>query len=338
MPSTYSPSLRIELIASGSQSGTWGVTTNNNLGSLIEQAIAGVTTVDVTAADVTLTSFNGTADQARSAVLIVNGSNVVTRNVIIPNDTKVYVVTNSTSQIVGIKTSGGTAFNCPAGTQTTLYCNGDNGVFGAAVSSTYNTFVDPTVTGGTFTAPSLSNPTVTGGTFTAPSLSNPTVTGGTFTTPSLSNPTVTTGTFAGGTFTTPSLGNPLITGIRETTTVSATAATGTINFDTLTQAVLYYTTNAAANWTVNVRGSSGETLNSIMSIGQSISITFMVPQGATAYYNNAFTVDGASVTPKWQGGTAPTSGNVSGIDVYTYAIVKTADATFTVFASQTKFA
>ena len=301
--STFSPSLRIELIASGSQSGTWGVTTNNNLGSLIEQAIAGVTSVDVSVGDVTLTAFNGITDQARSAVLTVSGSNVVTRNVIIPNDTKVYVVTNNTSQIAGIKTASGTAFNCPAGTQTTLYCNGDNGVFGAAVSSTYNTFVDPTVTGGTFTTPSLSNPTVTGGTFT-----------------------------------TPSLGNPLITGIRETTTVSATAATGTINFDTLTQAVLYYTTNAAANWTVNVRGSSGETLNSIMSIGQSISITFMVPQGATAYYNNAFTVDGASVTPKWQGGTAPTSGNVSGIDVYTYAIVKTADATFTVFASQTKFA
>jgi len=321
--STFSPSLRIELIASGSQSGTWGVTTNNNLGSLIEQAIAGVTSVDVSVGDVTLTAFNGITDQARSAVLTVSGSNVVTRNVIIPNDTKVYVVTNSTSQIVGIKTSGGTAFNCPAGTQTTLYCNGDNGVFGAAVSSTYNTFVDPTVTGGTFA----------GGTFTAPSLINPTVTTGTFTAPSLSNPTVTTGTF-----TAPSLGNPLITGIRETTTVSATAATGTINFDTLTQAVLYYTTNAAANWTVNVRASSGATLNSIMSIGQSISITFMVTQGATAYYNNAFTVDGASVTPKWQGGTAPTSGNVSGIDVYTYAIVKTADATFTVFASQTKFA
>ena len=306
--STFSPSLRIELIASGSQSGTWGVTTNNNLGSLIEQAIAGVTSVDVSVGDVTLTAFNGITDQARSAVLTVSGSNVVTRNVIIPNDTKVYVVTNNTSQIAGIKTASGTAFNCPAGTQTTLYCNGDNGVFGAAVSSTYNTFVDPTVTGGTFA-------------------------GGTFTAPSLINPTVTTGTF-----TAPSLGNPLITGIRETTTVSATAATGTINFDTLTQAVLYYTTNAAANWTVNVRASSGATLNSIMSIGQSISITFMVTQGATAYYNNAFTVDGASVTPKWQGGTAPTSGNVSGIDVYTYAIVKTADATFTVFASQTKFA
>jgi hypothetical protein len=115
--------------------------------------------------------------------------------------------------------------------------------------------------------------------------------------------------------------------------VSATAATGTINFDTLTQAVLYYTSNAAGNWTVNVRGDSGTTLNSLMATGQSISITFLVTQGGTAYYNNAFTVDGASVTPKWQGGTAPTSGNINGIDVYTYAIVKTASATFTVFAS-----
>ena len=120
--------------------------------------------------------------------------------------------------------------------------------------------------------------------------------------------------------------------------MSATAATGTINFDTLTQAVLYYTTNASGNWTLNVRGNSGTTLNSVMATGQSLSITFMATQGGTAYYNNVLTIDGSAVTPKWQGGTAPTSGNTSGIDVYTYAIVKTASATFTVFASQTKFA
>jgi hypothetical protein len=87
-----------------------------------------------------------------------------------------------------------------------------------------------------------------------------------------------------------------------------------------------------------VRGSSGATLNSLMATGQSLSITFLVTQGGTAYYNNAFTVDGSAVTPKWQGGTAPTSGNTSGIDVYTYAIIKTASATFTVLASQSKFA
>jgi len=147
------------------------------------------------------------------------------------------------------------------------------------------------------------------------------------------SPTVTGGTFTGGTFITPT-----ITSILETATVSATAATGTINLDALTQAVLYYTTNASANWTLNVRGSGATTLNSVMAIGQSLSVSFLVTQGATAYYNNAVTIDGVSVTPKWQGGTAPTSGNASSVDVYTYAIIKTASATFTVFASQTKFA
>lgn len=127
-------------------------------------------------------------------------------------------------------------------------------------------------------------------------------------------------------------------GIKETTTVSATAATGTINFDTLTQAVLYYTTNASANWTVNFRGNSGTTLNSLMATGQSFAATFMVTQGATAYYNSAITIDGSAVTPKWLGGTAPTTGNVNSVDAYTYVIVKTASATFTVLASQSQFA
>jgi len=293
MPSTYSQSLRIELIGEGEQDGIWGQTTNNNLGALIEQAIAGITTVNVTAGDVTLTSFNGTLDQARSAVLIVNGSNVVAREITIPNESKTYIVTNNTSQTVGIKTVGGTAFSCAAGTQTTLYCDGSNGVFGASSGFNYNTFVNPTVTGGTF---------------------------------------------AGGTFTAPTINNPLITGIRETATISATAATGTIQFDTLTQAVLYYTSNASGNWTVNFRGNSGTTLNSVMATGQSFSATFLATQGTTAYRNTAVTVDGSAVTPKWQGGFAPSFGNASSIDVYTYAIIKTGNAAFTVLASQTRFA
>jgi len=136
----------------------------------------------------------------------------------------------------------------------------------------------------------------------------------------------------------PAITNQLATTIRETATISATAATGTINYDTLTQVVLYYTTNASGNWTVNFRGNSGTTLDSVMSTGQSLSATFLVTQGSTAYYNSAVTIDGSSVTPKWQGGTAPTSGNASSVDTYTYVIVKTGSATFTVLASQTKFA
>ena len=136
----------------------------------------------------------------------------------------------------------------------------------------------------------------------------------------------------------PAITNQLATTIRETATVSATAATGTINYDTLTQVVLYYTTDASGNFTVNFRGNSGTSLNTIMATGQSLSATFLVTNGATAYYNSAVQVDGSSVTPKWQGGSAPTSGNASSIDSYTYVIIKTGSAAFTVLASVTKFA
>jgi len=124
----------------------------------------------------------------------------------------------------------------------------------------------------------------------------------------------------------------------EVATVSATAATGTINYDITTQSVLYYTSNASANWTVNFRGSSGTSLNTLMSTGQSMTVAFLVTQGATAYYNSAVQVDGTTsgVTTRWLGG-APTAGNASGIDSYRYLIIKTGSATFTVLASNTQF-
>jgi len=124
----------------------------------------------------------------------------------------------------------------------------------------------------------------------------------------------------------------------ETTTISATAATGTINYDVTTQSVIYYTSNASANWTVNFRASSGTSLNTAMATGQSVTVVFLVTQGTTAYYNNAITIDGNSVTPKYQGGTAWSSGNASGIDAYSYTIVKTASTpTYSVFVSQIQF-
>jgi hypothetical protein len=129
-----------------------------------------------------------------------------------------------------------------------------------------------------------------------------------------------------------------IADVLETATISATAATGTINYDVTTQAVLYYTSNASANWAVNFRGSSGTSLNTLMSTGESVTVAFFVTQGATAYYNSLVQVDGSTVTPKYQGGTAWAAGNASSIDAYTYTIVKTGNAAFTVFAAQTKFA
>jgi len=124
----------------------------------------------------------------------------------------------------------------------------------------------------------------------------------------------------------------------ETATISAIAATGTINYDITTQSVLYYTTNASANWTTNLRASSGTTLNTAMATGESITAAFLVTQGVTAYYNSAVQVDGTTVgvTIKWQSA-VPTAGNASGIDVYTYTVIKTAASTFTVLASVTPF-
>lgn len=125
--------------------------------------------------------------------------------------------------------------------------------------------------------------------------------------------------------------------IGETTTISATAATGTINYDVTTQSILYYTTNASGNFTVNFRASSGTSLNTAMTTGQTVTAVFMVTNGSTAYYNSAVTIDGNSVTPKWLGGAAPSGGSVSAIDVYTYSITKTASATFTVLATVSQF-
>jgi hypothetical protein len=124
----------------------------------------------------------------------------------------------------------------------------------------------------------------------------------------------------------------------EVATVSATAATGTINYDITTQSVLYYTSNASANWTVNFRASSGTSLNTALATGQSVTVAFLVTQGSTAYYNSAVQVDGTTsgVTTRWLGG-APTAGNASGIDSYRYLVIKNSDATFTVLASVTQF-
>jgi hypothetical protein len=124
---------------------------------------------------------------------------------------------------------------------------------------------------------------------------------------------------------------------RDLTTIVGSAATGTINYDALTQGRVYYTTNASGNWTLNIRGDGSNTLNSLMAVGESVSIEFWAAQGATPYWNNVLQVDGSAQTIKWLGPT-PTGGNASGIDTYAYTILKTAANTYTVLGSQTKFA
>lgn len=112
-----------------------------------------------------------------------------------------------------------------------------------------------------------------------------------------------------------------------------TSTSGTLTFDTAAQGVVFGTANQTANRTINFSN-----VNSTLSIGQSVTCAVLLTQGSTAYYLSAYQVDASSVTPKWQGGTAPSAGNASGIDAYSFTIIKTASATFTVLASQTQFA
>jgi len=122
----------------------------------------------------------------------------------------------------------------------------------------------------------------------------------------------------------------------ETVNVVAAAPSATTNFYVQSGSVQYYTTSAANNWTLNIAFSSGTSMNTALAIGQSVTFVLVTTQGSTAYYNSAVTIDGTSVTPKWIGG-APTAGNASGLDVYRYAVVKTASATYTVLASLTQY-
>jgi hypothetical protein len=128
MASTYSPSLRLELIGDGDQSGIWGQTTNNNLGGLLEQAVSGVITITMSDANYTMSNFNGVVDEARNQVLVVNGTNTAVRNLIAPLVEKTYVVQNSTTggyaiQVIG---SSGLGVTIPNGIAAYVYCDGVN--------------------------------------------------------------------------------------------------------------------------------------------------------------------------------------------------------------------
>ena len=206
-----------------------------------------------------------------------------------------------------------------------------------------------TVTNGTGPIPSIAIDTATVVDLsTAQTLTNKTLT-----TPTVNNPSVTSGTFIGGTFTSqPQLNRPLITGtteiaqILEAASVTSYSTTGTVIYNVLDQgAVAYFTSSASSNWTLNLRGSSTTSLVNLVSTGESLTIAMLVTNGATAFYQTAMQIDGTAVTSvtKWQGGTAPSAGNASSVDIYSLTAIKVANTStvasaFTVFASQTKFA
>jgi hypothetical protein len=385
MASTYSD-LKIELIGTGEQSGTWGTTTNTNLSTALGEAITGSADVAFSSADVTVTlTDTNNAQTARNLRLNLTGTSGGARQLILGSGCqieKLYLINNGLADAVTVKNTSGTGIAVPAGKSMFVYNNGTNVVDATTyLSSLTLGSALPVASGGTgvtsstgstavvlSTSPTLVTPVL--GVASATSINKVALTapatGSTLTiadgktltasnTLTLAGTDSTTMTFPSSSATVAGLGiaqsftaTQTFTGstsvlgavfqdAAEVTTISATAATGTINYDATTQSVLYYTTDASANWTVNFRGSSGTSLNTLMSTGQAVTLVFLVTQGATAYYNNALQIDGSSVTPKYQGGTAWTSGNASGIDAYSYTIVKTGSAAFTVFAAQTQF-
>lgn len=197
--------------------------------------------------------------------------------------------------------------------------------------------IDTTVTADLTTAQTLTNKTV--------NLTNNTLTGTiaqfntalsdadfatiagteTLTNKTLTSPAINAGTAS----------NSILVGPEERWNIVASAATGTINIDALTSAVWYYTSNATANHTLNFRGSSSTSMNTLLTTGDSITILWLNTNGSTAYYPNVYQVDGTTsgVTVNWSGGTAPAAGNASSLDVYSFTIVKTGNATFRILAA-----
>ena len=359
MTSSYSTDLKLELMVTGEKAGLWGDITNTNL-VILQQSIAGYGSISIAggAGNTDLTFTNAATSDGKNAVIELTGTITGARTVTVPATVtnKVYVIKNSTSGAftVTVLVSGqtGVVFAATEKTSKILYINGTD-VVDSNIGKVSND-ITPTLAGILDTngndividdagaiEDDSNNPYI-GFQKTASAVNYLDVTNqATGTGPSIA--AVGTDTNIDMSLTPKgvgriTLGAGKIQQVAEKVTTEATAATGTVNYDVITQAVWNFTTDASANWTLNVRGDASNSLDSIMDTGESITVAHIVSQGATAYYNSAFQIDGSAVTPEWQGGSAPTAGNASSLDTYSYTIIKTASATFTVLAAQTQFA
>ena len=351
MPSSYTSRLKLERQASGENSGTWGNLVNYVF-NRIDSSVKGYQAVDVAgSANVTLTSNNSTTntddsatdDQVHNAVLEFTGA--LTGDIHVFTDaveTKYTVFNNTTgSQTLTFGPTGGTGVVLKQGAKTLVYTDGTTMVdvmadLGdiAMTSVTSSGNVAGTNINGSAV---ISTGNVSGTNLIATSDtvdiqgSSPAIiaTNGTNTDLTLTPNGYGLVTFNGG---------GKIQQIAEKVNTSATAANVSVDFYVIDGAIQNFTANAEGNWTLNITGNSTVTLDQLLDDGESVSIAHVIPQSSTAYYNNLVQIDGANVTPLWQGGSAPSSGNIDSSDVYTYTAIKTAANTYTVIAAQTQFA
>jgi len=353
MASTFSTDLKLELMATGENSGTWGTKTNTNL-DLLQQAIVGYQLITLTSTNTTLVMTDATISNARNAVIEFAGTITANCTVFVASGIeKTYTLKNGTTGAftLALNQVGGASVIFGATDKTTkqVYLNGTDAVDLATVNLT----APQTLTNKTLTAPTLTAPVINeiddnaGNEFIIFSKVTTAVNEVTIENAATgNNPNFTASgsdTNVGINFTPKGTGAVTFNGtgkiqaIKEKVTVTAVATTGTTNYDFLTQAVLYHTTTATGNFTINLRGSSSTTLNNMLSVGESATGAFLNTN--TTFYVSTITIDGSStnVTLEYQGGSAPTAGN-AGIDVYSFTAIKTATTpAYVILASQTQF-
>ena len=355
MASSYSTDLKLELMVTGENSGTWGDKTNTNL-NLIQQAIAGFESIAITSTNTTLAMTDATISNARNAVLKFTGTLAANSTVYVASGIeKTYILENGTTGnfTLALNQVGGASaiFSGTDKSNKLVYLNGTDAVDLGLVNLTGA----QTLTNKTLTSPTINDPIIneindSNGneeiifTATASAVNEITVTNAA----TGNNPNITASgsdTNIGINLTPKGVGEITFNGtgkvqqILEKVTVTNTATTGTINYDLLDQAVLYHTGNASGQFTLNFRGSNSTALNTMVAIGESATAAFLNTNATTAYYTTFVTVDGTStnVSTKWQGGSTPSSGNSLSIDGYAFTIIKTAASTYTVLASQSQF-
>ena len=355
MANSTSADLKLTIQATGENSGTWGQITNTNL-LILEQAIGGYDSVGVTSG-ATLTFTNGAVSNGKNQVLKLTGTIAGAVNVVIPDSIeKTYVIENATTgaYTVTVKTSSGTGVTWGTTDKgiKMVYSDGTNVVDTAftKVSSDYTPTLsgildtngnDIVVDNGGAVEDDSNNEYIkfvkTATAVNEISVTNAAASG----TPNISatgdDTNIDLNLTAKGLGRVTLNGTGKIQSLAEKVTVSGSFDSD-VDFDTQTQGVVLSTAAATANFTVNLRGSGSASLDSTMDVGESVTVAYISKQNATAYYNTTVKVDGTVVTPVWQGGSAPTGGNTTSNDVYTFTAIKTASSTFTVLAAQTQFA